>query len=226
MRVRLRAAIVAALGLLALVSTTPALAIGNILDAQQGRPDLDARTGNVDPTAAQTADRVEPRRDRDLESLRYAAVADQVRRLPRDGPRAPIRSPLPRRSSPNNKALFRLSDQGVANLQLAERLAARRQRGTRRCCSGRRSAAAVDAGRADHRRRRRRQGRVRLVLVGGGRRRTRWRDALAGCGVGRRCERRRPLGVGRQRPLREGRRNDGLDGPQGRAASASTSARG
>ena len=33
--------------------TTPALAVGNILDAQQGRPDLDARTGNVDPTAAQ-----------------------------------------------------------------------------------------------------------------------------------------------------------------------------
>ena len=53
MKLRLRAASAAALTLFAVAPATPAHAIGSILATQQGRPDLDARTGVVQPTSAQ-----------------------------------------------------------------------------------------------------------------------------------------------------------------------------
>src|SRR4051794_669728 len=53
MHLRLSAALAAAFGVLALVTSAPALAIGDILPSQQGKPDLDARAGTVAPTAAQ-----------------------------------------------------------------------------------------------------------------------------------------------------------------------------
>ena len=117
MCVRLRAAIVAALGLLALVSTTPALAVGNILDAQQGRPDLDARTGNVDPTAAQQqiasslgATVTWNRFGTPQSLIKYGGyLATGLNADPVAAAKTFIS---------DNRALFRLSDQGVANLQL------------------------------------------------------------------------------------------------------------
>src|SRR5215470_16843130 len=52
-RLRAGALAVVALAVLALVQTGPALAVADVLDAQQGKPDLDARVGSVAPTSAQ-----------------------------------------------------------------------------------------------------------------------------------------------------------------------------
>ena len=53
MHLRLGAVLATAFGLLALVTSAPALAVGDILPNQAGKPDLDARGGSVTPTAAQ-----------------------------------------------------------------------------------------------------------------------------------------------------------------------------
>src|SRR5262245_40654295 len=52
-RLRSAALAVTALAVLALVQTAPALAVANVVDTQQGKPDLDARVGSVAPTSAQ-----------------------------------------------------------------------------------------------------------------------------------------------------------------------------
>jgi len=74
----------AALALLALVSTTPALAVGNIFDRQQGLPDLDARTGTVQPSAAQRQIVSSLGANASWNQFGTPRSFDQVRRLPGD----------------------------------------------------------------------------------------------------------------------------------------------
>jgi extracellular elastinolytic metalloproteinase len=117
MHLRFGAATAAALALLALVPAAPALAIGNVLDTQQGRPDLDARTGNVDPTSAQ---------EQIVSSLGANVSWNQfgtpLSLIKYGGYLATGLSSDPVAAAKtfitDNKTLFRLSDQGVANLQL------------------------------------------------------------------------------------------------------------
>src|SRR5256886_5414791 len=117
MHVRFGAALVASLALLALVSATPALAIGDILANQQAKPDLDARAGSVAPTAVQ---------QQIVASLGAHATWNRF-----GTPRSLIKyggylatglssDPVAAAKTfiTNNEALFRLSDQGVANLEL------------------------------------------------------------------------------------------------------------
>jgi len=92
MHLRLAAAFAAAVALLAIaVSAGPALGIADILANQRALPDLDARAGSVAPTAAQ-------------QQIVSGLSSDPV---------AAAKTFIT-----NNEALFRLSDQGVANLQL------------------------------------------------------------------------------------------------------------
>ena len=117
MHVRFGVALVAALALLALVPAAPALAIGDILANQGALPDLDARAGSVAPTAAQ---------QQIVSSLGAHATWNQF-----GTPRSLIKyggylatglssDPVAAAKTfiTNNAALFRLSSQGVANLQL------------------------------------------------------------------------------------------------------------
>ena len=138
MHLRLGGATVALLALVMLLSATPALAIANVRDAQQGLADLDARTGKVDPTAAQKqlvsslgATATWNRFGTPQSLIRYGGYL--ATGLGSD-PVAAAKT-----SSANNKALFRLSDQGVANLQLANDSPMAGSAGTP-CSSGRRSA--------------------------------------------------------------------------------------
>jgi hypothetical protein len=107
----------ATLALLALVSTASALAVGNIFDTQQGLPDLDARTGTVLPTAAQK---------QIVSGLGASASWNHF-----GTPQSLIKyggylatglgtDPVTAAKTfvTDNKALFRLSDAGVSNLQL------------------------------------------------------------------------------------------------------------
>ena len=114
MHLRFGVATAAALALLALLPATPALAIGDILDNQRAKPDLDARAGNVAPTATQ---------QQIVSSLGANATWNQF-----GTPQSLIKygdylatglssDPVAAAKTfiTNNKALFRLSDQGVAN---------------------------------------------------------------------------------------------------------------
>jgi len=108
---------VALFGLLLLLPATPALAIGNIRDEPQGLADLDARTGKVDPTSAQK---------QIVSSLDAAATWNRF-----GTPQSLIKyggflatglgaDPVAAAKTfiTTNKTLFRLSDQGVSNLEL------------------------------------------------------------------------------------------------------------
>ena len=117
MHLRLGAVLAAAFGLLALVTSAPALAFGDILPNQAGKPDLDARGGSVTPTAAQ---------QQIVSSLGAHATWNQF-----GTPKSLIKyggylatglsnDPVAAAKTfiTSDKALFRLSDAGVANLQL------------------------------------------------------------------------------------------------------------
>src|SRR5438477_2422056 len=117
MHLRSGAALAAAFGALALVTSAPALAIGDILPSQQGKPDLDARAGSVAPSAAQqqivsgSGAHATWNQFGTPESLiKYGGYL--ATGLSSD-PVAAAKTFIT-----NNKALFRLSDAGVANLQL------------------------------------------------------------------------------------------------------------
>jgi len=117
MYLRIGGATVALLGLLMLLSATPALAIGNIGDTQQGLADLDARTGTVAPTSAQKqmvsnlgAKASWNRFGTPQSLIKYGGFL--ATGLGAD-PVAAAKSFIT-----NNEALFRLSDQGVSNLEL------------------------------------------------------------------------------------------------------------
>src|SRR5262245_12714442 len=118
MHLRSGAALVAALASVALgASASSALAIGDILPNQQAMPDLDARAGSVAPTAAQ---------QQIVSNLGAHATWNQF-----GTPRSLIHyggylatglgsDPVAAAKTfvNDNKALFRLSDAGVANLEL------------------------------------------------------------------------------------------------------------
>ena len=127
------------LAVFAVLPAAPALAIANVRDSQQGLPDLDARTGSVVPSAAQKQTRVEPRRARDLESLRDAPVAHQVRRLPRD--RA-LRATPSRRPRPSSRTTRRSSGSPTRASRTSSSSTTRRWSAATptRCSSARRSA--------------------------------------------------------------------------------------
>src|SRR5438477_1360165 len=117
MHLRSGAALAAAFGALALVTSAPALAIGDILPSQQGKPDLDARAGSVAPSAAQ----------QQIVSGSGAHATWNQFGTPRSlikygGYLATGLSSDPVAAAKtfitNNASLFRLSSQGVANLQL------------------------------------------------------------------------------------------------------------
>jgi extracellular elastinolytic metalloproteinase len=117
MHFRFGAAFAATLTVLALFAAAPALAIGDVLGAQQGRPDLDARTGTVAPTAGQKdivsslgAHATWNRFGTPQSLIKYGGyLATGLGSDPVAAARTFIST---------NKALFRLSDQGVANLEL------------------------------------------------------------------------------------------------------------
>ena len=162
MHVRFGAAIVALLGLLALLPT-PALAIANIRDEPQGLADLDARTGTVLPTAAQKqivsslgANATWNRFGTPQSLIKYGgflatgSAATRSQRRSRSSPRTRRSSGSPTRAS---------------RTAAPQRLADGRQRRPRRALPADVRRIARDAGRDDHRRRRQRQGRVRVVFL-------------------------------------------------------------
>jgi hypothetical protein len=105
------------LAVFALLPAAPALAIANARDTPQGLPDLDARTGTVLPSAAQTqavsslgAHATWNRFGTPQSLIHYGGfLATGLGSDPVAAARTFISS---------NKALFRLSSQGVSNLQL------------------------------------------------------------------------------------------------------------
>ncbi|MFL6006849.1 MAG: M36 family metallopeptidase [Gaiellaceae bacterium] len=105
------------LAVFAVLPAAPALAIANVRDSQQGLPDVDARTGAVVPTSAQTqlasslgAHATWNRFGTPQSLIHYGGYL--ATGLSGD-PVAAAKSFIS-----TNKALFRLTDQGVANLQL------------------------------------------------------------------------------------------------------------
>src|SRR5262245_1817114 len=113
MTFRTRVAVAAAFALAALATAAPALAIGNTLDKAIGKPDLDARAGRVAATTAQQqlvsglgAHATWNRFGTPQSLIRYGGyLATGLGSDPVAAARAFVAS---------NKALFRLSDQGVA----------------------------------------------------------------------------------------------------------------
>src|SRR3954447_20028881 len=105
------------LAVVAVLPAAPALAVANIRDSQQGLPDLDARTCAVLPTSAQSqlvsslgAHATWNRFGTPQSLIHYGGyLATGLSTDPVAAAKSFISS---------EKALFRLSDQGVANLQL------------------------------------------------------------------------------------------------------------
>src|SRR3954454_11555442 len=105
------------LAVFAVLPAAPALAIANARDSQQGLPDIDARTGAVLPTSAQTqlvtsigAHATWNRFGTPQSLIHYGGyLATGLSTDPVAAAKSFISS---------NEALFRLTDQGVANLQL------------------------------------------------------------------------------------------------------------
>src|SRR3954465_12926623 len=116
------------LAVFAVLPAAPALAVANIRDSQQGLPDLDARTGALLPTAAQSqlvsslgAHATWNRFGTPQSLIHYGGFPPRgARTRPRPPATGLSSDPVAAATSfvSNNKALFRLSDQGVANLQL------------------------------------------------------------------------------------------------------------
>ena len=105
------------LAVFAVLPAAPALAIANVRDSQQGLPDVDARTGSVVPTAAQKqlasslgAHATWNRFGTPQSLIKYGGyLATGLSSDPVAAAKTFISS---------NKALFRLSTQGVSNLEL------------------------------------------------------------------------------------------------------------
>src|SRR3954463_8879365 len=105
------------LAVFAVLPAAPALAAANVRDSQQGLPDLDARTGAVLPTPAQSqlvsslgAHATWNRFGTPQSLIKYGGYL--ATGLSTD-PVAAAKTFIA-----NNKTLFSLSDQGVANLEL------------------------------------------------------------------------------------------------------------
>jgi hypothetical protein len=117
MHLRFVAALAVVLGVLALISSGRALAIGDILPNQQGKPDLDARAGSIAPSSAQ---------QQIVSGLGAHATWNQFGTpeslIKYGGYLATGLSSDPVTAAKTfittNEALFRLSAQGVSNLQL------------------------------------------------------------------------------------------------------------
>src|SRR5215467_14613547 len=111
------AALAIAALVVALVQTGPAFGVANVVDSQQGKPDLDARVGSVAPTSAQQqlvsslgAHATWNRFGTPASLITYGGYL--ATGLGSD-PVAAAKSFIG-----NNESLFRLSDAGVANLRL------------------------------------------------------------------------------------------------------------